>query len=264
MDNIYPPPGGPLQDHSQNPPVPPPASPGGPGAGPPAPGTPLPRHHLGRALRLSAGIALAAVLIGGGVVAASDLSSGPAAAASGPAGQAAQLNAILSSADSPGAAAAASSFAGPGSTPAAAPVARCRRAAARLRAAGHPRAADAVGRACPRLRRVRRGGGEYGQFTFRAPSGTRTIAFERGTVQSASSSSVVVRAADGTTETWQLTSSTVVRRSGQKAAAGTLAAGDRVFVGGPVAHGARDARLAVIRPASPAPTGSPGGAASGS
>jgi hypothetical protein len=222
------------------------------------------RRHFRRALRLSAGITLAAALTAGGVAVANDLSGSPAAAASAPTGQAAQLSTILSSANSPASAAEASTFAAPGTTPAAAPVARCRSAAARLRAAGHPKAAGAVRRACPRLRYLRRGGGEYGQFTFQAKSGTRTIAFERGTVASASPSSVVVKAADGTTETWQLTSSTVVRSGGQKVTAAALAAGGRVFVGGPVASGARDVRLAVIRPASSAPSGGTGSPASGS
>jgi hypothetical protein len=272
MDNMYPPPGGQPQDPGPAQPTPPQPTPGHPTPGQPtaaAPGTPgpvtgirPPGRHLGRALGLSAGVALAAVLIGGGVIAASDLSSGPAAA-SAPTGQAAQLNALLSSADSPASAAGAANFATAG-TPATAPVTRCRRAAARLRAAGHPQAATAVRTACPRLRRLRRTGGEYGQFTFRAKSGTKTLAFERGTVESAGASSVVVKAADGTTETWQLTSTTVVRSGGQKVAASKLASGDQVFVGGPVVNGARDARLAVIRPASPAPTGSSGSPASGS
>jgi hypothetical protein len=254
MDNMYPPSGGQSQDDNSTRPFL--GSPSAPGAQPP-------RRHLSRALGLSAGIALAAVLVGGGVIAASDLSSGPAAA-SAPTGQAAQLNALLSSANSPASAVGAANFATSGTTPATAPVARCRRAAARLRAAGHPQAATAVRKACPRLRRLRRTGGEYGQFTFRAKSGTKTLAFERGTVESAGASTVVVKAADGTTETWQLTSSTVVRSGGQKVAASKLTSGDQVFVGGPVVNGARDARLAVIRPASPAPTGSSGSPASGS
>jgi hypothetical protein len=255
MDNMYPPPGSQPPDDNSTQPF---------GTSPGAPGTQPPRRHLSRALGLSAGIALAAVLIGGGVVAASGLPSGPAAAASAPTGPAAQLSSILSSANSPSAAAEAASFAAPGATPAAQPAARCRRAAARLRATGHGQAASAVHRACPRLRRLRRTGGEYGQFTFRAKSGTRTLAFERGTVETAGTSSVVVKAADGTTETWQLTSSTVVRRGGRRAAAGKLASGDQVFVGGPVVSGAHDLRLAVIRPASPARTGSSGAPASGS
>jgi hypothetical protein len=91
----------------------------------------------------------------------------------------------------------------------------------------------------------------YGQFTFRARSGVRTIAYERGTVQSDNGSSVVVRAADGTTETWSLTSKTVVRQNRGKTTGSALSAGEQVFVAGPVISGAHDIRLAVIRPAMP-------------
>ncbi len=56
-----------------------------------------------------------------------------------------------------------------------------------------------------------------GQFTFRGKGGTiRTLAFERGVVQSVSGSDVVVRAADGTTWTWDLVSNTVVRENGSE------------------------------------------------
>ena len=78
----------------------------------------------------------------------------------------------------------------------------------------------------------------------------RTLAFERGIVQSASGSDIVVRAADGTTWTWDLVSSTVVRESGQKTTTSALTTGEPVWVGGPVVSGAKDARLIVIRPPS--------------
>jgi len=192
-------------------------------------------------------------------VAASDLtsSSAPAlasnassAGAAAPTGQAAQLNAILSSATSQGAASSASAFASaaPGKARTG-PGIRCLRVRARLRATGHPRAAHAVARACRRVGRIRLLGGMYGQFTFRAKSGVRTIAYERGTVQSDSGSSVVVRAADGTTETWSLTSKTVVRQNRSRTTGSALSAGQQVFVAGPVISGAHDVRLAVIRPA---------------
>jgi hypothetical protein len=92
----------------------------------------------------------------------------------------------------------------------------------------------------------------YGQFTFRTGSGTRTIAFERGTVVSRDGRSVVVRAADGTAETWQLVSDTVVRRRGARTSRSALAGGEPVFVAGPVVSGAHEIRLAVIRPAAAA------------
>jgi hypothetical protein len=86
-------------------------------------------------------------------------------------------------------------------------------------------------------------------FTFRTAAGTRTVAYERGTVVSDGGSSVVVRAADGTAQTWRLVSDTVIRRDGSRVGASALAAGQSVFVAGPVVSGVRDVRLAVIRPA---------------
>jgi hypothetical protein len=216
----------------------------------------VPRHR--RSLRWGAGAALAALLFGSGVLASGltgssspVLSSNAASAgAAAPTGQAAQLNAILSSATSPGAASAAAVFgsASPGTARTARAV-RCRRVRARLHATGHPRAAHAVARACHRIGRVRLLGGMYGQFTFRTKSGVRTIAYERGAVQSDSGNSVIVRAADGTTETWNLTSKTVVRQNHGKTTSSALSAGQQVFVAGPVVSGAHDIRLAVIRPA---------------
>ncbi len=96
-----------------------------------------------------------------------------------------------------------------------------------------------------------------GQFTFRGKGGTiRSVAFQRGIVQSASGGTIVVHATDGTTWTWDLVSSTVVRESGQKTTTSALATGEPVWVGGPVVSGAKDARLIVIRP----PSGSSGSA----
>jgi hypothetical protein len=167
--------------------------------------------------------------------------AGPA----GPTGQAAVLSAVLSSA---AASAATTSAAG---VPARA-ARRCGLAIRRLRAAGRHHAARVVRRHCRRFIRRRIGirllGGMYGQFTFRTASGTRTIAYERGTVVSDDGSSVVVRAADGTAQTWRLVSDTVVRRDGGRVGAGALAAGQSVFVAGPVVSGVRDIRLAAIRP----------------
>ena len=104
----------------------------------------------------------------------------------------------------------------------------------------------------PRLRwalaRLRTLGGVDGEFTFHNSTGFHTLAFERGTIQSVSGSDVVVRASDGTTWTWLIVSDTVVRQNGSKTSASALAQGQSVFVGGPVASGAKDARLIVIRP----------------
>jgi hypothetical protein len=100
-----------------------------------------------------------------------------------------------------------------------------------------------------RLERLRRLGGMYGQYTFQTKTGSRTLAFERGTVSSVSGSDVVIRAANGTTLTWELTGTSVVREHGTKESTAALAQGQSVFAAGPVTAGARDARVIVIRTA---------------
>jgi hypothetical protein len=104
-----------------------------------------------------------------------------------------------------------------------------------------------------RLERLRLLGGMYGQFTYETKSGARTLAFERGTITLVGSGDVVVRATDGTTWTWALTTTSVVRENGTKEPESTLAQGQTVFAGGLVTGGTRDARLIVIRKAASAP-----------
>jgi hypothetical protein len=99
------------------------------------------------------------------------------------------------------------------------------------------------------LARLRRLGGMYGQFTFKESKEDRTVAFERGTVTAVTGSDVVVRANDGTTWTWALTGSSVVREDGKRTKASALATGEPVFAGGTVTGGTRSARLIVIRKA---------------
>jgi len=259
---------------------------GGPGGEPPR------RHPLSWTVGLVAAVALAA----GGIVAGISLAghSSPAASTSAAAGstgapgtQAAALNTALNSADSPGALALTSSSAAAGVTGTSAagaagtahPCASALRAARAARQAGHPAVARAARKAAgPRCRwlrhriaRVALLRGIDGQFTFRGKGGTiRTLAFERGVVQSLSGSEVVVRAADGTTWIWDLVSNTVVRENGARTSQSSLAVGEPVWVGGPVVSGVRDARLVVIRPpsggsasSSPSPAAS-SGPASGS
>jgi hypothetical protein len=223
----------------------------------------------GSALRWVAGLGVVAVLIGGGVALAD--SGGPAQpaptdlAATGPAaGQAGALNTVLSSAGSP-ASAAMVAVASPGTTTPPAAGHPCASAAATLKGAGRSRLARQVRRGCrgrlARLRWLLRG--IHGQVTFRTKSGDETLAFERGTVTAVTGSAVTVRASDGTTETWHLVSSTVVRQGGKKVTAASLADGQTVFAGGPVVSGADNARLIVIRPASQpgAPSATPSAAA---
>jgi hypothetical protein len=175
------------------------------------------RRHRGRVV---AGIALASVLAGGGVFAAVTMAgSAPAATGStGPTGQAAVLNSALTMAASPSAA-----TGGVTSGP--------------RRWLRNP------------LVRLRLLGGMDGQFTFETKTGPRTLAFQRGTIQSVAGGDVVVRATDGLKWTWEIVSDSVVRESGKKTTASALASGQLVFVGGPVIDGARDARLIVIRAA---------------
>jgi len=189
------------------------------------PGSPSRRRRHGR---------LAGMLILCGVAAAGsftvvELSGSPAATPSaasaasatgaqvaGPTGQAALLSSVLTAASAPASGSAAS-----------------------------PAQARAGWRG--RLARLRRLGGIDGQFTVQTKDGPRTLAFERGTIQSVSGSDVVVRASDGTTWTWVLTGTSVVREDGSRVAAGKLATGQLVFAGGQVSGGHRDARLIVIR-----------------
>ncbi len=113
------------------------------------------------------------------------------------------------------------------------------------------------------LGRLRRLGGVDGEFTFQNKTGFHTLAFERGTIQSVmSGSDVVIKAADGTTWTWQIVSDTVVRKNGAKTTTSALSAGETVFAGGPVVSGAKDIRLIVVRAASSSGSSGPSGSES--
>ncbi len=188
-------------------------------------------------------------------------------AAGQPRSQAAALSTTLNAADAPGVLTLTSASR---TAAAASPAHPCwaERAAFRSAvAAGRPQLARTDRIALAECRGIRRRvlrlfllRGVDGQFTVRTLQGTlRTLAFQRGVVESASSSALVVRAADGTTWTWDLVRNTVVREQGEKTSASSLATGDPVWVGGPVVSGAKDARLIVIRP--PTPPAAPAAAA---
>jgi hypothetical protein len=260
---LWPPAPGPGGNGGQVP-NPPGGNDSGPDSGDPTPPGRGPRR-ISRATRWGAGVAVAAVLVGGGAVALASARQ-PAS----PSGQAATLSTVLSSADSPSAADIAATAPDSASPSAAAPnnaaqnsaapararpgAAVCARAAKRLRAARHPKVARRVGAVCRhRLARVRLlVRGIHGQFTYQTKTGAKTLAFERGTIQSVTGTAVTVAASDGTTWTWHLVGNTVVRTGGKKVDRSRLATGQRVFAGGPVVGGADDARLIVIRPAAPA------------
>ena len=222
------------------------------------------RWAIGRwAIGLGAAIALAGVSVlgltlsggsaGGTAQAAGAVLTGNAAAAAGGGSSGGSL---------PGnaAAARASGFA------AASPrLHACIASARHLRAAGHRVAARTRLRACVRrFRRLRaaliRGArardarlalllrrAMHGQFTVASKKGPKTIAFERGTVQSVSGGAVVVKAADGVTWTWQVGSDTRLFLAGHRVGAGALAAGRRVAVLGLVTSGTDQARRVLIR-----------------
>jgi hypothetical protein len=189
--------------------------------------------------------------------AASTPVSGPGA---GP--QAAQLAATLNSAGSPGAlvpVTSATASPGPSPAPTQRPARRCARAARAAHTAaqgGHPRVAHAARVRTAHCRARRRHvfrffllRGVEGQYTIRARGGgLKTIAFERGVITSVSTGQLTVKASDGTTWIWHRTATTVVRDRRAVQRKGTLAAGQTVWVGGPVVRGVKDARLVVIRP----------------
>lgn len=188
---------------------------------------PAAARRSGRSRRVATTVAASAVLLGSGAAIGIALTGG-ASASSG----------TSASAGSPAAVTATSLGA-----------LRCAKIAAKLRASEHPAAAMRLRALCTEpLLRLALVGGEHGQVTFKGKtSSPKTIAFERGTVESVTGSAVTVKAPDGTTWTWDMTASTTVRAAGQDTAQAKLATGDRVFVGGPVVSAARDARLIRIR-----------------
>jgi hypothetical protein len=211
--------------------------------------------------RWAAGVGIAALLVGGGSFVGLQLASGgsPAAAANSArssrfqAASSARADALSAMLGTPSSLSASliSGNTAASATPAVATGAlrRCAAVARHLLATGHRAAARAKWRSCGgrllRLRLLLRG--LHGQITVQTRKGVRTIAFERGVVQSVSGSEVVVKAADGTTWTWDLVGKTVVVQAGHRTGASALAAGERVFAAGQVVSGANDARLIVIR-----------------
>ena len=230
------------------------------------------------------GLVVAALLAGGGTIAGLSLAGHASPAASqgqaSPAQQAALLNTALSNADSPGKFAAAtgattlSGASAPDGTQAGAAAsgtacAKARGVARDAGRAGLPRLARRIGLGAARCRLARHRvlaffllRGVDGQFTIQSRQGLKTLAYERGVIQTVDAGkSVVVQAADGTTWTWNLVATTVVRDQQGKVSQSGLVAGTPVWVGGPVVQNTKDARLIVLRPPQPAtasPSPSPG------
>ena len=256
-----------------------PPGPGFPGRQAPSlPGQPEKGHR--QALRWTAGALVAVLLAGGGAIAGMRLAgqSSPAAgdAASGQAASAQRDGALLSEtlrdASAPGAlttsgaaltggAGAAAAGAQAGMATKGAACAGAHRVARTAHRAGLRRLARRIGIGTARCRRARRRifaffllRGVDGQFTVQARRGTKTLAFERGVIQSVSAGkSITVKASDGTIWTWDLVSTTVVRDRQGKVSTSELTTGTPVWAGGPVVQGTKDARLIVVRPPQPVP-----------
>lgn len=235
-------------------------APGGPGA--PSDGQPAepiapygqPQHNQtprgGRGRGKLAALIVTCAVVAGGAFAVTEAVSGPGAgqpaaatAADGPTGQAAVLNGVLADAE------AASPPATPAADGAAAAASAATPSGGTVPAATSPAGRAALRRLHRALIRLRRLGGMYGQYTFETKNGPRTLAFERGTVLSVTGSAVTVKATDGTTWTWVLSSTSVLRENGARTTVKSLAAGQTVFTAGPVTGTTRDTRLVVIRAA---------------
>ena len=241
----------------------------GPGAPPGMPGPGITGHPVPvlpeqpkkdhrRALHWTAGPQVAPQQAGGGAIAGLRLaghsspasSTGPAASAPG-----ALLNETLTGASADGAAARACARAG-----------HVSRVAGRT---GLPGLSRRIGIGAARCRLVRRRvfafflmRGVDGQFTIQTQAGIKTLAYERGVIQSVTAGkSITIKASDGTTWTWDLISATVARDSQGTVAQSALTSGTPVWAGGPVVQGTKDARLIVVRPPLPAsvpPSSTPG------
>jgi hypothetical protein len=209
--------------------------------------TPAPaERRSGRTRRVITSVAASAVLLGGGAGIGIALTGGASASTGGTSASAGGTSA------SAGGTASNTAASGSAATTAYSVAAgRCARLEQRLRSNGHPNAANRVQAFCRRpLLRLALVGGEHGEVTFQTTAGPKTIAVERGTIQAVSASNMTVVAKDGTTWTWDFTSTTKVREAGQTVTTAKLSSGELVMVGGPVVSGAYDARVIRIRSAS--------------
>jgi hypothetical protein len=195
-------------------------------------GPAAPRRWSGRTRRIFTTAAASTVLLGAGAGIGVALTGGASAST-------AQTSPSTAPSASPGA------TSGSGSGGAAA--SRCAKLVQQLVAGDHTRLASRLHALCTTpLLRLALVGGEHGTVTFNTKNGPTTALFERGTVESDSGSVITVKAADNTTWSWDITSSTVVRQGGSKVSASDIT-GDQVFVAGTVVNGANDARLIRVR-----------------
>ena len=206
---------------------------GNPDPGNPGPGNPDPDGQQrrprwsDRTRRIVTTGAISAVLLGSGTAIGVALTGGASAAVS----PTSSLTTVASPSPSPG-------------TTSGTKASRCASIVNQALNSNHDRLARALHAFCTRpLVRLALVGGEHGQVTFGGKDGARTVAFERGTVKSDTGSAITVSAADGTTWTWDITSSTVIVQAGSKASASAISTGEQVFVGGTVTNGTNDALL---------------------
>ena len=176
----------------------------------------------GKTKRIVTSVAASTVLLGSGAAIGVALTGGASASTAG---------------TSPGTAANSSA-----ATTAAA--GRCAKLAERLTANGNKVAASRLQLFCRSpLVRLALVGGAHGEVTFQTKAGPKTIAVERGTIQSVSNAGITVVAKDGTTWAWDFVSSTVVRDDKQAVSRNQLSNGETVLVLGQVVGGVHDARL---------------------
>lgn len=176
----------------------------------------------GKTKRIVTSVAASTVLLGSGAAIGVALTGGASASTAG---------------TSPGTAASSSA-----ATPAAA--GRCAKVVERLTANGNKVAASRLRLFCKSpLVRLALVGGAHGEVTFQTKDGPKTIAVERGTIQSVSNAGITVAAKDGTTWAWDFVSSTVVRDDKQAVGRNQLSNGETVLVLGQVVGGVHDARL---------------------
>lgn len=87
----------------------------------------------------------------------------------------------------------------------------------------------------------------HGEATVKGREGYQVAATQLGTVTAVTKTSLTVRSEDGVTWTWALGSDTRVRTAEAASSAAAVKDGVQVRVVGPVADGARTARLVVVR-----------------
>jgi len=195
----------------------------------------------GRTRRVVTTVAASAVLLGGGAGIGMALTGGASASTANSQNVGSVTGTSIGAGTGTGATNAASTAA----------AGRCAKLVQALRNHDRLRAANGVQAFCRhRLLRLALVGAEHGEVTFQTKAGPKTFAFERGTIQAVTGSAITVMAKDGTTWSWDLTSSSKLRQAGHQVTTANLSTGEQILVAGPVVNGTRDATLIRIRDAS--------------